>query len=97
MRSNPRPQPHIKLNSRLHNFGQYDEVRNVISFGCRCDSEDDAIKVLLHELAHHDTVMFMTREEIQAMDMPDHTKGFEAYCNWIPEKLSLEAEGFLIG
>jgi len=97
MRRSPRPQPLIRLNRCLHNFGQYDEVKNVIEFGCRCDSEEDAIRTLLHELAHHDTWMFLTRKEIQSSDMPDHTERFEEYLNWIPEKLSVEAEGFLIG
>jgi len=91
-RPTPRPHPLIRLNRTLHNFGQYDEVKNTIEFGCCCDTEEDAIKTLLHELAHHDTWMFLTRREIQISAMPDHTERFAEYLNWIPEKLRIDAE-----
>ena len=95
MRKYARPHPKLRINRRLAGLcGQYDETKNVISFGCGCDTEDEVIQTLIHELTHHDIWMFLTLKEISegGDSMPSYSNDFEQYINWLPEKLSIYLE-----
>jgi hypothetical protein len=73
-------------------FGRYDEVKNRIEFGCRCESEEDAINTLIHEDTHWITWAFLTLREIQIGNMPDCNKDYDKYACWIPEYISITVE-----
>ena len=97
VRTKPRPHPTVKLNRRCHSFGRYDQVKNVIEFGCRCETEAEAVSTLIHEVQHWTSWMFLTPKEMHSENMPDANKDYDGYACWIPEYISIAVEHLVCG
>ena len=98
MRRRARPHPGLELKDTCHLFGKYDPFKNTIIFGCRNDSEGDAVGTLIHEETHWATFMFLDGEELTELwkGMPDCYQDFKKFTNWIPEGLALSVEKAVI-